>query len=397
MSLSLESRFLLDTLRASTGDSAVQPQLEQAEQLNPRRLLSAAQFHGVSPLVYKAITTLDSKCVPSQISDLFRQDVRHITLRLMQMTRELLDLLGLLEKEKIPTIAFKGPTLSIQAYGSPFMRQSGDLDLLVREEDLARACSILASQGYKDTSEVAHARNLLHPTRGVAVDLHRWVSGPVGFAESAEPLDIDSGSLFERSDHFIYQERRIRAFRIEDLLLVLCIHAAKHAWEKWIWLFDIQALITRHPELDWDQLSRRAHELRIAQPVYLSLRLTETICGSHLPPSALRALNPRPEIERLIRPLHSDIVQDPSFLRSRMRTEFLPFQTLATIREKTAYGVWLLKRRMAPNRADLSSLRLPPYLHFLYVLTRPLRLMFNYGKEATGYIAFRLFSIRKSR
>lgn len=395
MPLSLESKFLMDSLRAAAGSNPEWPGPGVAERVDAGRLLSTAHFHGVVPLAYRAISTLDSTRVPEEILHRFRADVTVNTFRSLQLTGEMFKLLDALEAEGVNAVTFKGPTLSMQAYGDPCTRQPGDLDILVGEGDLEKACSVLSSQGYTDTSEVPHARNFLHTERRMAVDLHRYISGPIGFAGSKQ-LAIDPQSLLDRADYFFYHKRRLRTFRIEDLLLILCIHGAKHTWEKWIWLFDMHALIMRHPEIDWSQLSRRSQDLGVAEPVYLSLRLSQTICGTVLPPGSLKELGSGGGIERLVRPLHDEILQDPDPLRNEMRTYLLPFRTLGTLREKAAYSYWLLKRRITPTSADSNSLRLPPYLQFLYFLTRPLRLIYSYGANVAKYVVFRLGqSLRK--
>jgi hypothetical protein len=279
----------------------------------------------------------------------FRRDVNAITLGALQLTAEMLRLLSLLEAEGISTVAFKGPVLSLQAYGDPFARQFGDIDLLVSVPDFDRARSCLCSHGYIDNGTVTHACNLFNYERRTAVDLHRWVLGPLGFSGSTW-VTMDSESLLARSIELTFQEHRIRTLQTEDLLLALCIHGVKHGWERWIWLFDIAALIARQPQLDWDQLTKRAHEYAITEPVYLSLRLTETVCGSALPPSVLKGLGVRPAIERLIPSLNSAIVQDPNALRGNLRKYLLPLQTLTKGGDRRKYLLRLLKERIAPRR-----------------------------------------------
>jgi hypothetical protein len=301
----------------------------------------------------------------------------------------MLRLLSLLKAEGIPTVAFKGPVLSLQAYGDPFMRQFDDIDLLVPLPEFDRTRSFLCSHGYTDNGEVTHACNLFDYERRTAVDLHRRVLGPLGFSGSTW-VTMDSESLLARSVDLNFQRHRIRSLQTEDLLLALCIHGAKHGWERWIWLFDIAALIARQPLLDWDQLTRRSQEYAIAEPVYLSLRLTETVCGSALPPGALKGLGVRPAIEKLIPALTSAIVQDPNVLRSNLRKYLLPFQTLPKGSDKRNYLLRFLKERIAPTNADHNAIDLPPYLEFMYFAIRPLRLLYRYGSNMAGYVTLRL-------
>ena len=389
MPLSLESRFLLDTLRAFIGSDSGPLDLSVPDRLNSECLLRAANFHRVVPLAFKTVSRLDPKHLSAPILEYFRRELQVITLQSLGMTAEMLRLVNLLEAAKIPTVVFKGPALSIQAYGDLFTRQFSDIDLIVRTTDFDTARSFLCSHGYTDNGVVSHACNLFHHERRTAVDLHRLVPGPLGFA-GTKWVAMDSESLLERAVYLPFREYRIRTLQTEDLLLALCIHGAKHAWERWIWLFDIAALIARHPLLDWDQLARRSQEYGIAEPVYLSLRLTETVCGRSLPPGALKGLGRRPAIEKLVPGLNSAIVQDPNLLRSNLRQYLLPFQTLTTSRDRMRYFLLLLQKRIAPTAADRESLRLPRNLWFLYFLIRPLRLLYEYGRDVAGYVVLKL-------
>jgi hypothetical protein len=389
MPLSLETQFLLETLRSFIGGDLGSLRLDTAEQLDSKRLLSAAQFHRVAPLAYKTLSKLNPKHFPAPIVEQFRPSVNAIGLRSLQLAAEMLRLLSLLKAEGIPTVAFKGPVLSLQAYGDPFMRQFDDIDLLVPLPEFDRTRSFLCSHGYTDNGEVTHACNLFHYERRTAVDLHRWVLGPLGFSGSTW-VTMDSESLLARSVDLNFQEHRIRAMQTEDLLLALCIHGVKHGWERWIWLFDIAALIARQPLLDWDQLTKRSQEYAITEPVYLSLRLSETVCGSALPPGALKGLGVRPAIEKLIPALHSAVVQDPNVLRSNLRKYLLPLQTLTKGSDKRNYLLRFLKDRITPTNADHNAIDLPPYLEFMYFAIRPLRLLYRYGSNMAGYVTLRL-------
>ena len=53
-----------------------------------------------------------------------------------------------LESQGIPAVAFKGPVLARRAHGDVALRPAIDLDLLVRRDDLHRAVTVLAAQGY---------------------------------------------------------------------------------------------------------------------------------------------------------------------------------------------------------------------------------------------------------
>src|SRR5208282_2899895 len=66
----------------------------------------------------------------------------------LRLTAELFRLLDLLERHAIPALPFKGPVLASALYGDLAMRESCDLDVLVRSSDLAGAKRAMLASGY---------------------------------------------------------------------------------------------------------------------------------------------------------------------------------------------------------------------------------------------------------
>ena len=49
----------------------------------------------------------------------------------------------------VEALVIKGPVLSVRCYGDPGLRQYGDLDLIVRDEDILRSTELMISLGYE--------------------------------------------------------------------------------------------------------------------------------------------------------------------------------------------------------------------------------------------------------
>jgi hypothetical protein len=164
--------------------------------------------------------------------------------------------------------------------------------------------------------------------------------------------------------------RPMRTLRAEDLLLVLCVHAAKHVWVQLSWLCDI-AQLTKSPQLDWQAIHHEAKRLGIERIVSLNLLLTHKLLGAALPPqiqkhrredSSTAAL--ADEILRIIeRSTHYD-------------TESIPyFRLMLRLRERwqdQARFLWRLA--VTPSVSEWSAVRLPKPLQSLYRLVRLSRL-----------------------
>jgi hypothetical protein len=140
--------------------------------------------------------------------------------------RDLEYLLSLFAAEGIRTIVLKGPLLARRYYTPPFLRKpSLDLDLAVVEDDLERACRVLAGVGYKqdmpvrDARVLAHHVELSHPSRP-SVELH--------FRLSHRALGIPVAGFFDRAVTFrLPNGQDADVLGPADQLLHLVLHLAQ--------------------------------------------------------------------------------------------------------------------------------------------------------------------------
>src|SRR5207247_2195984 len=154
--------------------------------------------------------------------------------RNLRFAGELLRLLELFEGEGIAAVPFKGPVLAVAAYGDIALRESRDLDILVRRGDVQHAKQLLLSRGYRPelSVEAGHDAALLasgyhYPLRrddGLAVELH-WNLAPREF-----PYPVDLEEVWTRLRPVRLGGRTVCTLASEDLLLFLCAHGAKHCW-----------------------------------------------------------------------------------------------------------------------------------------------------------------------
>ena len=71
-------------------------------------------------------------------------------------------------------------------------------------------------------------------------------------------VEFSVEDFFGRATLVDLDGRKVKTLSPEDLLLVVCIHAAKHAWTRLCWLRDIAAV--RQQQLNWDLVLERGGE-----------------------------------------------------------------------------------------------------------------------------------------
>ena len=172
----------------------------------------------------------------------------------IQMTQHLLKVLDLLADSGVEAMPFKGPVLAVQAYGDLSMRSFVDLDILIHANDLSRAYQILTDQGYILTDpgqtsierilRIIQQKDLRFSFHDDILELHWKIIERL----YAVPLDMDQ--IWDRSLPIFINGQKIKTLSPEDMVIVLCFHGLKHAWQNLEWLADLIYTISNHPDIE---------------------------------------------------------------------------------------------------------------------------------------------------
>jgi len=118
-----------------------------SQQLCAKTLVDQAEMQGVAPLLYTHLSAAGQELPGSQqriLRSLFQRSRRANILR----NRVAADILAAFDAQQIDSYLVKGIALANIIYDSPGLRSMRDIDLLLRKQDLERACSILAEYGF---------------------------------------------------------------------------------------------------------------------------------------------------------------------------------------------------------------------------------------------------------
>ena len=173
------------------------------------------------------------------------------------------------------------------------MRQFEDLDLLVRRADARSAIDVLEAEGYQtqmrfnDLQEQAYVRSrtesVVFGSGGrMVVDLH-WQILPAPFL--TEP---NEALLWERSRRATLQGAAVTTLSDDDLFLFLCVHGAKHGWDKVGRIADVAAWLRKNSETDWPAALERAGKAGKRRAVLVAMRLANRLLGAPMPEIAVR-------------------------------------------------------------------------------------------------------------
>src|SRR5262249_25168051 len=152
---------------------------------------------------------------------------------------ELLTLIESLERHDIAVMSFKGPLLAVAAFGNVSLREFSDLDLLIRERDIARACEVLAQSGLHCTHHPRGIKAYLrfgHELDFVGQDGAPRIDLQWRFAKKWLAFPVDHEAIWARSTCVACSGRSVRQPAPEDMVLILCGHPFRHCWShlKWV-------------------------------------------------------------------------------------------------------------------------------------------------------------------
>ena len=343
-------------------------------QLDWDAVLLLADHHGTSSLLFHNLEPLANIVPPAILASLRQRYERNIHKSLF-LTRELIRILERLDSLRIEVIPYKGVVLSETYYGDMAMRQSGDMDLFVREQDVGRIKSAVHELGYTprllihENAEAAYIASGYECTfdspAGKNLLELQWALQPRFYA-----VDFDMGGLFDRAVNATMAGRGMKTLSPEDLLLVLSVHAAKHVWGRLIWLCDI-AQVLKRDSLNWDWIKAQAHHLGIERILYITLLLANRFLATPIPVPIRDAVMADKTAHAFTEQIAVSVTEGVCY--EERKVEY--FRLMMSLRERRADRLRFLTRlTFTPGPGEWETIQLPRPLFPLYHLVRLARL-----------------------
>ncbi|MGZ4730703.1 MAG: nucleotidyltransferase domain-containing protein [Terriglobales bacterium] len=336
------------------------------------RLAQLAHHHGLVPRLYRRLSTGMNARDSTGLEALRQQDQSNAH-RALWLTVELLNICRHLQARGLEVLPYKGPVLAEMLYGNVALRQFSDLDLLIRCQDLPRIKVALAELGYAPGLRLAKAaeRDYLKSgyeytfdgARGRNLLEIKWQVLPRFYA-----IGFDVGDFFKRAAVVTIEGQKLRTLSDQDLMLVLCVHAAKHAWGQISWLSDIVQL-ARSRALDWTALRAEAERLGIARIVTLTFLLAHELLGADCPVLLEAEKDAATEslTQRILKMMVADEEFDPETIAY--------FRLMTELRERRRDRVSFWWRLLVtPGAGEWSVVQLPRPLFPIYRVVRVCRL-----------------------
>lgn len=284
-----------------------------ASPFDPVRLLATARRHRVEGFVAQGLAAAGLP-VPA---DLTRRTAAS-RLQAMRNAGEEARIAGAMRAAGLDALFVKGTSLAILAHGSVVLKISWDIDLFVGPQQIAGACAVLETAGYRRTSfdgvrSERRIRRLLagaketvwfNADRGTHVELHAALIGTsglgrgIGLASPRQALTVGPGAT-------------IPTLATGPLFAYLCIHGTTHAWARLKWLADVAALLAMS-ERSPASLRDEAIALGAGRCADVGILLCARLLGSDIPAPLVAAMEADPATRGLVTLAIDTIATPPS-------------------------------------------------------------------------------------
>ena len=392
---------LLNCLRRNPGEEELSS-VRRYDAADWQQIMAAAERQGVVPLLYHRLESRrEELAIPGDMMEEMRRRYYVAAARNMRLYHELQRILGLLTARGVPVIALKGAHLADAVYGNIALRPMSDVDLLVSEDDLKQAEACLVEAGAQPvelnrviTAKRAHFGYIMADS-GLRVEIH-WRLFPSGYA-----CKIDHRGIWGRAQLLRLAQAEVLALAPEDLLIHVCVHAAKHVPNTSIrMLYDIMQITNSlEGQLDWHVLSTRTRQWGTTRAVYALLRLARELLGAAVCEEHLEALRPAELDEQKFRLIQQHMLGIDDDDRGRGAWE--PGAQWRRARGLRGKILWLLHQAI-PSRSEM-ALEYPAsadsWRILLYYPVRLKHLVFKHGRTtwamARGDVSTRIATERR--
>jgi hypothetical protein len=304
LSIRPEHQLMIGCARVKIDDIAAMQKLVH-QPIDWQYLIDRSYQQGVMPLLYRNLEKHGSGLVPVDVLQTLRQMFFNNSQYSLLLTRELIQTFKLLHEHNIAAVPYKGPVLAAAVYGDVSLREYGDIDIVVRQEDILKAERLLLAQGYvhKDQMSEAdkaaflqskheHNFTFIHRVSDIMLELHWRITPRV--TSLIEPKHFWQNLQSETLAGAPYLN-----LSLADWLPILCVHGSRHRWERLTWLCDI-AEIMRHQAIDWDAVIQRSQVLSCRRMLFLGVLLSHYILDAPLPDRVLQEMTADADVLKLV-------------------------------------------------------------------------------------------------
>ena len=245
-----------------------------------QEVLALARDWQLEPMAFSNLRSHFRETIPPRLVEEISARERDARAFAIARTLTVVELCKRMEEAGIRVLVLKGPAIGIAGYGDPSMRQFGDIDLLVRREDVGMARNLLLAIGFSRDypphaeADLLRAQHALEFVRGSnKVEIHFSL-----FSQHLR-LNFNLEEIWEQSVTMHCVGADIRGLSAHHLFLFVCAHGAKHEWLGMRWICDVAQLGDRLRSHDIEAVLSTAVRTNSVRLLALATDLVREVFG----------------------------------------------------------------------------------------------------------------------
>ncbi len=254
-------------------------------------VVEQAARQGLAPLLHAWITREDRGAdVPEGVLDRLTRERMDVAARNMLLASELGAILTACEAGGLRCAPLRGPALAESIWGDVTLRPSGDLDLLVRREELTEVTRVLGRLGFVEVDRrpgfaraYSYTLELVKQSHLPVVVEPHWTIAYPPFVDA-----VDMPGVWRRCARGKAVGVDAWLLGREDTFLNLCLHAAHRDDAPLLWLYELDRLARQ--DIDWREVVTLSRTAGVEGLVAMVLVRVRGFFATPVPQDALAGL-----------------------------------------------------------------------------------------------------------
>lgn len=232
--------------------------------------------------------------MPEELSERLRAHCLEVSARNLALAGELRTLLRAFASERLECAPLRGSALTEILYGGPVPRPSGDIDVLVRREDLPRVRTICDRLGFWEMDRrpgfaeaFSYTLKFVRESSFTVIVEPHWTIAYPPFVDR-----IDMREVWERMVPAVVVGEPTLSLAAGDLLLHLTLHYNHRHDPPLLWLWELDRFVRRQTGApQWEQLLTLSRRVGVDRFVARALRAAVASFETPVPTEVLAALD----------------------------------------------------------------------------------------------------------
>lgn len=342
-------------------------------------LLKKSSIHKVKSLIYIQLSKTCFKLVPESVMNELKEHYNKNARINLFLTAELIKILKELNSNDICVITYKGPSLALIAYKDLTLREFVDVDLLINRGDMKEIRKLMKKFDYELITipdnfdedlyfKTQTEHKFINPITNTIFEFHNRVQGHFFH------FPVNPAFLYEDFRYVEINNYQLKTFTNENLLLLLCVHCARHNWSRISWICDIHELVQNN-EINWYKVLENSEKLKVKRILLITLMLTENLFQTELPKEVLNLFEENEKVEKISKYLYNKIFNEDNISFSILERLSLDMRK----RESVIINfVDVFNSIFRPSYEDYSKFKLPSTFYYVYYFIRPALLFLRY-------------------